>query len=250
MAALETSRSIFFDEEEGIALATGTDSASENWAFFPKGASPASVKRVCAFFKELNLPFVWAVFPGAAADVKILEEAGLRKRGELLVMYCAAFSLVSDIAVAPDFSLAPKKEKNESITFVVNEEIDVWAETAWVAFDSQPGAPDSFVNMARGLGGSGGVFLILAKRDGIPAGTVMLTLDGDNAGIYYFATLPTERRKGVGEAMLRETARIAFDRGFDVLTLQATPKGIPFYTAQGFEPLFKLPIYSFSEEVF
>jgi methionine-R-sulfoxide reductase len=80
-----------------------------------------------------------------------------------------------------------------------------------MAFDSPPGAPASFVKLARGFRNSKGFFLILAKNDGLPVGTALLSLSGGSAGIYYFATLPGERKKGVGHAMLHEAARLAVD---------------------------------------
>jgi GNAT superfamily N-acetyltransferase len=237
MTALTTSRAIFFGEE-GFALATGTNAASENWAFFPSRAiDEQKVKKVCSFFGGLGLPFIWPLFPEAAQSRRILEESGMRSPGELLVMSRSQFQAENNYAPC-------------SLTFEINKETDIWAQTAWAAFDSPPGAPDSFVGLARGLRNSEGFFLILAKRGDFPVGTALLTLGGGNAGLYYFATLPEERRKGVGEAMLNEAARLAVKHGRRVITLQATPSGAPFYESRGFEPLFKLPLYSFSVEVF
>ena len=238
MAALKTSRSIYFGEEgKNFAFATGTNAASENWAFFPSRAvEEKKVRQVCSFFEELELPFIWPLFPEAAENRRILEATGMLARGELLVMAR---------------ELSPE-ENNAStyLTFEINKETDTWAETAWRAFDSPPGAPDSFVKLFRGLRDSDGFFLILAKRDGLPVGTVMLTLSGGSAGLYYFGTLPEERKKSVGDATLREALRLALELGRNVVTLQATPSGAPFYESRGFKPLLKLPLYSFSEEVF
>ena len=240
MAALKTSRSIFF-EEGSLALATGTNSASENWVFSPPRTSnnivEKVVKQVCSFFDDLKLPFVWPLFPETAAAGHVLEKAGMKARGELLVMACPKFSPEKNNALA-------------SLTFEINKKTDVWAETAWTSFDSPAGAPNSFLKLARGLRDNKDFFLILAKRDGLPVGTFMLTLNDGAAGIYYFATLPEERSKGIGEAMLHEAYRLAFEMGCSALTLQATPRGAPFYASRGFEPLFKLPVYSFSEDVF
>jgi hypothetical protein len=50
--------------------------------------------------------------------------------------------------------------------------------------------------------------------------------------------------------MMHEVTRLALELGKSVLTLQATPSGAPFYASRGFKPLFRLPVYSFSEKVF
>ena len=241
MAELTTSRSIFFDGC-GLALATGTGSASENWAFFPDGASLADAKRVCAFFKDLGLPFIWPLFPDAAYG-GILESAGMPVRGELLAMARTGY-----VNISPAFAKNLTFETNESDE--KNKISDAWAEAAWVAFNSPPGAPDSFVKLARGLCARDDIILLLARRGRVSVGTAMLALNGESAGIYYFATMPEERRTGVGKAILHEASRLAFERRCTLMTLQATPEGVPFYASQGFTPLFRLPIYSFSEDVF
>jgi GNAT superfamily N-acetyltransferase len=122
-----------------------------------------------------------------------------------------------------------------------------WAETAWLGFDSSSGAPPSFVSLVQGLRCAEGCFLLLAKRDGAPVGTALLTQEGVGVGVYYFATTPQERKKGVGGGMMDEILRFASRR---VVTLQATPAGAPFYATHGFEPLFELPLHSHALEVF
>jgi len=241
MARLEKCKALFF-EEASFAVATGVDSASENRAFFPIGVSQFQVNKVCSFYNRLGMPFIFPLFPGA--DRKILEEAGMAERGKWSLMVRSPAptkgALVENLAV-------------ESLTFEVNKETDDWAETAWAGFDSPPGVPGAFVDLARGLRSSEGIFLILAKsggKNGTPVGTVMLSLGNSTAGVYYFATLPSKRRKGIGEAMLNEAARITCERGYSLLTLQATPKGVPFYASQGFESLYEVPVYSFSDDVF
>ena len=239
MAALKTSRSIFFEDDGNFAFATGTKAASENWAFFPSRVTEIKIKRVCSFFEEQGLPFIWPLFPEAAENRRILEAAGMLSRGELQVMAGAAAK-----------NSPEKNNAHLSLTFEINNKTDSWAETAWRAFDSPPGAPGSFVKLSRGLRDSEGFFLILAKKDGLPVGTTMLTMSVGSAGIYYFGTLPEERGKGIGDALLREAMSLAFKLGRRAVTLQATPSGAPFYASRGFRPLLKLPLYSFSEEVF
>jgi GNAT superfamily N-acetyltransferase len=96
-----------------------------------------------------------------------------------------------------------------------------------------------------------------AHRNAVPVGTFMLASCGFEAGIgvYYFATLPEERGKGVGSAMMEKILRVASEgaSGFPALgfvVLQATPSGARFYASQGFDALFPLPLYSLTQDVF
>jgi GNAT superfamily N-acetyltransferase len=74
-------------------------------------------------------------------------------------------------------------------------------------------------------------------------------------GVYYFAVLPEERRKGVGKAMIDKILRIASEGTSDFpalgfVVLQATPDGTRFYASQGFDTLFPIPLYSLSDDIY
>ena len=75
----------------------------------------------------------------------------------------------------------------------------------------------------------------------------MLNHGTDSNGVYYFATIPEQRRKGVARSMMNEICRLS--NGKKIL-LQATPMGLPFYKNFGFKELCKIPVYSDSDDVF
>jgi GNAT superfamily N-acetyltransferase len=246
MAHLPSCRSFSFGRN-AFLLATGTKSASENWAFAPAyPLGKGEVFQACSFFGGLDLPFVWPVFPNAdPAYRQALEEGGLSRRGELTAMvHTARFLKKTSLPLA--FERATAKE-----------DVVVWAETAWRAFGSPPGAPAPFVNMALGLSAEAGFLLMTARRNAVPVGTFMLASCALEVGIgvYYFATLPEERGKGVGSAMMDKILCIASEGlpGFSApgfAVLQATPDGARFYASRGFDALFPIPVYSLTEDVY
>jgi GNAT superfamily N-acetyltransferase len=246
MARLPSCRSLSFGRN-AFLLATGTKAASENWAFIPSHTlEKSSVSRARAFFNEQDLPFIWPVFPNAGRIYRqALEEEGLSPRGELTAMVrTTRFLKKTEQPLAFD-RVATKKDAA------------VWAETAWRAFDSPAGAPNSFVSIAQGLFAESGFLLMIARRNAVPVGTFMLAACGPNAGIgvYYFAALPEERRKGVGSAMMDKILRIASEGtsefpALGVVVLQATPNGARFYASQGFDSLFPIPLYSLSDDIY
>lgn len=71
----------------------------------------------------------------------------------------------------------------------------------------------------------------LARRDGIPAAAGYTYDDGTALGVYSLATLPGQRRAGLGRALL--TAMLAAHPA-RTATLVATEDGRPLYTALGF----------------
>jgi GNAT superfamily N-acetyltransferase len=71
----------------------------------------------------------------------------------------------------------------------------------------------------------------LAQRDGGPAGAVVGFDDGASLGLYYVATLPEHRGRGVARALVRAALAAVPDRP---AVLTATPAGEPLYRGLGF----------------
>lgn len=226
--------------EGSFLLATGTEAASENWAFVPSPSlNKAIVQRALPFFEALKLPFIWPVLPTADDEYRrLLEESGLPKQGSLTAMARRTSPVRSP---KTDLTCEPVRTR---------EEAALWAEIAWRAFDSPPGAPAAFVYLAQELFTHGSFVLTIARRDTHPAGTYLLSLSGAEAGVYYFATLPEMRRNGVGAAMMNAILNFAAGRSIDLVTLQATPAGTPFYASQSFQKLFDIPVHSPTSDIF
>lgn len=74
----------------------------------------------------------------------------------------------------------------------------------------------------------------LATRDGEPAGACCSYDDGTALGIYWVATLPRHRSRGVGRAVVTAALAAAPARP---AVLVATSAGQPLYTALGFRPV-------------
>ena len=238
MCSLEASRSRPWGGLEpplgGFLLTTETNAASDNWAFLPsRTVDRAQIQEACSFFGDL--PFVWPVFPGADPSYRrTLEDEGFFLYEKLVAMR----------------RQPQARSENTDLTFTkitTGEGAALWADTAWQGFDFPPGAPVSFVNLMRGLCAKKDLLLMLAERNGLPVGTALVSFSALSAGVYYFSTLPAERKKGVGAATMEEIFRIARGGapfGRDYVSLQATPSGVSFYTSLGFESLFGIPLYS------
>src|SRR5262245_59624275 len=74
--------------------------------------------------------------------------------------------------------------------------------------------------------------------DDRPVGVATLHLTGGPigiAGIYGVAVLPATRNHGIGKALTSGACRLAWERGYPVAGLNATPLGEPVYRRLGFE---------------
>ncbi|MCR4819075.1 MAG: GNAT family N-acetyltransferase [Fretibacterium sp.] len=222
----------------GFCLSTGSESASENWAFSP-GVPPDEkwAGRMLNFFDERGVPFVCPVEEDNTP--RALTAAGLRERGRLAVMTRNPEGLPEG---APDVTFHPVSSP---------EDTRRWAQAAWRGFDGEVPAPEAFQKLAGNMAGDTlGLRLVLAEIQGREAGTFLLALSREAAGIYYFATVPEFRRRGVASAMMAKAGCMALTVGCPELVLQSTPAGLPFYRSEGFTLRGELALFSSSEDVF
>ena len=75
----------------------------------------------------------------------------------------------------------------------------------------------------------------IASADGSPVGAAAGVLDGHTGGIYYVATPPEFRGRGIGAAITAWMANELFARGARTVTLQASEAGFSVYRRLGFE---------------
>lgn len=76
--------------------------------------------------------------------------------------------------------------------------------------------------------------LLLARIDGRPAATSMLSVTEDIAGVYNVATLPDFRRRGLAAAVTAATLVEGAERGCTIGALQPSEMGRPVYSKLGF----------------
>jgi GrpB-like predicted nucleotidyltransferase (UPF0157 family)/GNAT superfamily N-acetyltransferase len=75
----------------------------------------------------------------------------------------------------------------------------------------------------------------LGYLNGIPIVTGNLVLHANVGGIYYVATIPDQRKKGYGKAMVEYLIQRAKKRGYHLATLQASQEGKGLYQRIGFK---------------
>lgn len=235
---LPASEAMNLAPEGGFCLSMRSKSASENWVWLsPDLVTQERAEAVLRFFGDRGLPFVWPL-PGDCGAAEVLRCAGLKEAGQLEAM---------SLPVGAD----PRREGKELTfrTVKVREEALRWASVSWLAFGGEPPVPVSALNGAEAMAASP-LRLETAMVGEEAVGTFLLSLLGASLGVYYFAVLPGYRRRGAAMAMMGEVLRAAEGLGAVRIVLQATPAGVPFYRAAGFEAHGAIPLFSNSDDVF
>ena len=79
--------------------------------------------------------------------------------------------------------------------------------------------------------------------DGEPIATSMFFLGGGVAGIYYVATLPPARGRGIGTAITLSALHAAREMGYPIAVLQSSEMGYNLYRRLGFQDIFRAGLY-------
>lgn len=87
------------------------------------------------------------------------------------------------------------------------------------------------------------VLWFLAHHEGAPAAAAMVLLSHGIAGIYWVATTPEQRGRGLAEACVRSATNAAFARGARAVVLQASRMGEPIYRRMGYREVTRYPWY-------
>lgn len=219
-----------------LAAASGLPYAGENYALFAPEARIEEIPAAIRFFKEQGLPFTVPQFKHMTSEfVGALETCGLAVRQNYTAM--ALRTRAFDRAKA-DASFARLGE----------QDIAAWADTVWEGFGGAPPTPAIYYPFARHLYETHSNRLSLLKVNSCPASCALLHSGALATGLYYFATVPRFRRRGVARSHMSALVGFLADL-CDELVLLATEEGLPFYTDFGFASVADIPMRSLSQEL-
>ena len=98
------------------------------------------------------------------------------------------------------------------------------------------GTGDSFARIF-GAGGLDPAHAYIARLDGRPAASVVTHDHDGDCSVWWVATVPEARGRGLGGGLMRRALAAGRERGCEVTTLQATKAGRPVYERLGYRPL-------------
>ncbi|MBQ3403542.1 MAG: GNAT family N-acetyltransferase [Synergistaceae bacterium] len=232
---LPVSESLPLGTSGGFCVSTGNE--FENWIYYPEPINdPDTVEMAAKFFRERGMSFMWPVYDGGQ---ELLERSGLLYAGSLEAMTLDPSRI----------TLSTSGHDVEIFQVKTREDARLWARTAWLGFEygGDVPAPEYCSLVEAFMNDSEAFSLCIARSGGVDAGTFMVTHEPGLMGVYYVCVVPEMRRKGIARAMMSEICRLSEGR---TITLQATPSGVPFYEAFGFDDLFPIPVYSTEADIF
>jgi len=115
----------------------------------------------------------------------------------------------------------------------------VWGEAFAAGYELPLPAGEQF---AAGVG-TPGIRYYAIRKEGTIVCTSLLFSGNGLAGIYGVATLPGERKKGLGAFATAEPLRRAYELGYRVGVLQASAAGHPVYRKLGFTDLAEVALF-------
>ena len=216
------------------SFCVSTGCSFESWVYYPeKVKNKKDVESLIKFFQEQDISFMWPLYDEGE---EILKEAGLVYAGNLTAM-----------SYNPSAFQAPSL-KMDGFSLRVSPKHEDWAKTAWRGFGGGfDDIPENYFALVKAFNDDEKFSLYIAEYEGKNAGTFLITHEENLTGVYYFATVPEFRRRGIARAMMNEICRLS---GTKTIVLQATPSGLPFYKNFGFDELFSIPVYSTESNIF
>lgn len=121
----------------------------------------------------------------------------------------------------------------------------LWTETMVAGFGMPDDLVPAFAAVCAEFGWEPPFRYVLARLDGAPVATAGVIEAAGVAGVYYVATLPEARGRGIGGAVTREAVRASRDAGYRAAILQASPMGQPVYRRLGFRTVGAAVHYAF-----
>jgi GNAT superfamily N-acetyltransferase len=106
----------------------------------------------------------------------------------------------------------------------------------------------TFINAMGRFGDVEALRLYEARIGGEPVCALGIHDNGDDAEVYFVATLPDHRGQGLARRLLHGALVEARERGRTVSSLQATKMGYPIYERLGYEPICTLQMWEHRNE--
>lgn len=220
-----------------LAAASGLPYAGENYAVFAENASIGDAASAISFFKERQADFIAPLLPHAPRSLAdFLAEKGILHR-ESYTSMCLPLEKMRG------------EYPNRDVVRIVENDFARWAAAVWRAFGGAEGEEEkNYEPFGSYLAAHASNSAFALEKNAEFVSTALIHETSGALGLYYFATLPRQRRRGRA-AELMDGLLFSLRAKEKPLVLLATPAGLPFYLKYGFAAIEALPIYSAVEDI-
>lgn len=233
------------DDGETEVFLTGIPSSLFNGVFqaqLDEDQLDTKIEDAMAVFKAIGAPMYWWTGPATRpVDLgKHLQAHGLQHEYDFPGMGIDLLTL-GDAQPPAGLTIKPVRDA---------QSLRTWCDVLTRGFGMPGLVGDAYLDMFVGTGL--GVELpwrwYLGLLEGEPVATSMLALSAGVAGIYYVATLPEARGRGIGTAMSLRPLLDAREMGYRAGILRSSEMGVGVYRRLGFQEYCKIGRYVWTRE--
>ncbi|QDP97692.1 GNAT family N-acetyltransferase [Microlunatus elymi] len=183
------------------------------------------VDRTFAFFQDQQRPFEWKTFDHDRDDLRpLLIERGARP-GPHEALVLGETALLATDAEPPDGVIIREARQRTDLERIAAMETEVWSEDwSWLADDLQ----------ARLRADEPITVLVAEDGDDLVSAAWLVPLPGTRvAGLWGGSTQSSHRGRGIYRALVARRARLALDRGYTILQVDASDDSRPILERLG-----------------
>jgi len=227
---------------DGIySMNTGIEVADLNWTWNEKPLVQTDaifIRKLKKNYNNLNLPFWWWVYP-----------SGMSKKTKEVLLNCGFNYKEAIPCMALDLdSMQFDRQKTDDveISFVKNDrELKIWEAISFAGFEMPQDTRSQYNEFVKAfdISKNSPQKLFLAYWQGKQAGTALLFLHGDTAGIYFVTTLTAFRSRGIALALVRRAVNYLQLLNYKYCILQSSKEGLSIYLRAGFKESCRVEVY-------
>ncbi|MDP9193993.1 MAG: GNAT family N-acetyltransferase [Acidobacteriota bacterium] len=201
------------------------------------------VESIIDIFRARQCAFRWWLTPSTQPQGlgAVLAAHGMRHAYDAPGM--AADLMAVDLDAPPPAMVTIRKMANAT-------ELQHWLAVFVAAFERSPEEGEHWLDayIRCGFGDDAAWTHFVGDLGDEPVATTSVLVEGALAGIYFVATLPAARGRGIGAAVTRAAMRYARDAGATRAALQSSDLGYSVYRSLGFVDRCMLSLYEWPPE--
>lgn len=190
-------------------------------------------------FVSRRLPVIWNTDPSTRPpDLEThLLQYGLAPVFELAGMAAYLDTLVENLHAPAGLQILPVSS---------SETLRQWAEAFVAGFNIAGNSEASVYDLFTSLVFDPDIpwYHFVGLLDGAPVATSAMVVGAGVAGIYFVATVPQTRRRGVGSLLTLAPLKKAIDMGYKIAVLHASPMAVSMYRSLGFKEYCRMGLFA------
>ncbi len=187
------------------------------------------------FFKDLGFSYSFWIRDGLDKNLeKLLLEKSyqpVRKPGSSIMIIDEKIEAQS---LPEGYSLSPASSQ---------EDLEAFSKVIKDAFEKEEEVVEAMFSSIKNIDSDQVKSFIIYDKDKKPVSVAITSISKDAGGIYYVATLESQRSKGLGKAIVEASTNIAFDMGKDLVILQSSKLGEIVYNKLGYKKIGENRVY-------